>query len=426
MAKDQSYVLGVLTQEQLAHSLFPLGDTPKPEIREEAERRGIAVAAKPDSHDICFISDGDTGGWLSEKLVERSTVPARSSPPTARPSAPTRAPGATRSASGEGLRIGTPAADGQPRYVLDIEPVSGTVTVGPRAELAVDGLSAIRPRWCGAVPTARWSARCSCARTATSTARWCAVDGEPARASTCSTRRPGIAPGQAVVVYDGSRVVGSATISATRRAACREPLSTRATGIGSMPGEDFREAVRLVLGELPDLPHLPELPARGATAGMTGRAAALVAELGFDLQPAGWRLTDAPGVDHRRARSLLAQDLDVLEEQTQGYAGPLKLQVAGPWTLASTVEKPRGDKVLSDVGARRDLAQALAEGVRDHLADVRRRVPGAELLLQVDEPALPLVLAGRVPTASGFHRHRSVDAAGRVRGAGVGVRGRRG
>ena len=184
--------------------------------------------------------------------------------------------------------------------------------------------------------------------------------------------------------------------------------STRATGIGSLPGEDFREAVRLVLGELPDLPHLPELPARGAAAGMTGRAVALTAELGFDLQPAGWRLTDAPGVDHRRARSLLAQDLDVLEEQTQGYAGPLKLQVAGPWTLASTVEKPRGDKVLSDVGARRDLAQALAEGVRDHLADVRRRVPGAELLLQVDEPALPLVLDGRVPTASGFHRHRSV------------------
>jgi methionine synthase II (cobalamin-independent) len=175
-----------------------------------------------------------------------------------------------------------------------------------------------------------------------------------------------------------------------------------------MPGDDFAESLRVVLGELPDLTHLPELPARGAVAELTGRTLGIVDALGFDLQPAGWRLTDAPGVDHRRARSLLAQDLDVLEEQLQGFEGTLKVQLSGPWTLAATVEKPRGDRVLSDHGARRDLAQALAEGVRDHLADVRRRVPGAELLLQVDEPALPAVLAGQVPTASGFHRHRSV------------------
>lgn len=177
-----------------------------------------------------------------------------------------------------------------------------------------------------------------------------------------------------------------------------------------MPGEDMAEAVRIVWGELPDLPHMPELPARGATAGMTGRTLAMVTELGFDLQPAGWRLTDGSGVDHRRARSLLAQDLDVLEELTQGYAGPLKLQVAGPWTLAATVERPRGDRVLADVGARRELSEALALGIAGHIADVRRRVPGAELIVQVDEPALPGVLAGAVPTASGFHRHRSVDA----------------
>lgn len=183
-----------------------------------------------------------------------------------------------------------------------------------------------------------------------------------------------------------------------------------ASGVGSMPGEDIVEAVRIVLGELPDLPHLPELPARGAAATMVGRATAIVAELGFDLQPAGWRLTDAPGIDHRRARSLLAQDLDALEERAREYAGRLKLQVTGPWTLAAMVEKPRGDKVLSDVGARRELAQALAEGLRTHLADVRRRLPGADLLVQVDEPALPMVLAGQIPTASGFHRHRSVDA----------------
>lgn len=182
-----------------------------------------------------------------------------------------------------------------------------------------------------------------------------------------------------------------------------------ATGVGSMPGEDMGEAVRLVLGELPDLPYLPELPDRGVTAAMTGRTLGLVAELGFDLQPAGWRLTDAPGVDHRRARSLLAQDLDTLEEQAQAYHGELKVQVCGPWTLAATVERPRGDKLLADHGARRELAQALAEGVAAHVADVRRRVPGAALVVQVDEPALPAVLAAQVPTSSGFGRHRSVD-----------------
>ena len=190
---------------------------------------------------------------------------------------------------------------------------------------------------------------------------------------------------------------------------------TLATGVGSHPGDDqhaFDEAVRLVLGELPGLAYLPEVPGRGATATMTGRALAVVADLGADLQPAGWRLTGlggAPGVDHRRARSLLAQDLDALEEQAQGYAGTFKDQVAGPWTLAATVERPRGDKVLADFGARRELAQALAEGLTTHVGDVRRRLPGVDrLVVQVDEPALPAVLGGRVPTASGFGRHRSV------------------
>lgn len=177
-----------------------------------------------------------------------------------------------------------------------------------------------------------------------------------------------------------------------------------------MPGEDMHETIRVVLGELPDLPHLPELPGRGVTAGMIGRTLGTISHLGFDLQPAGWRLTDAPGVDHRRATSLLAQDLDALEELTECFDRPFKVQVTGPWTLAAMVEKPRGDKVLSDIGARRDLAQALAEGVRDHLADVQRRMPGAKLVLQVDEPLLPAVLGGAVRTASGFHRHRSIDA----------------
>lgn len=186
-----------------------------------------------------------------------------------------------------------------------------------------------------------------------------------------------------------------------------------ATGIGSMPGttdDDLAEATRLVLGELPDLPHVPELPGRGVGAQMTGRGLAVVAGLAADLQPAGWRLTDASGADHRRARSLLAQDLDTVEELAQDYVGAFKTQVAGPWTLAATVEKPRGDKVLSDHGARRELAQALAEGIGDHLADLRRRLRGVERwVVQVDEPALAAVVNAQVPTASGFGRHRKVD-----------------
>jgi methionine synthase II (cobalamin-independent) len=195
--------------------------------------------------------------------------------------------------------------------------------------------------------------------------------------------------------------------------------TTSATGVGSHPGEDqhaFDEAVRVVLGELgedPGLPYLPEVPGRGATATMTGRGLAVLDGLDADLQPAGWRLTGSsgsPGVDHRRTRSLLAQDLDTLEEQARELAGTFKIQVAGPWTLAATVERPRGDKVLADHGARRELAQALAEGVRAHVADVRRRLPSLDrLVVQVDEPALAAVLSGSVPTASGFSRHRSVD-----------------
>lgn len=192
---------------------------------------------------------------------------------------------------------------------------------------------------------------------------------------------------------------------------------TWASGVGSMPGgavgdeQDnarvYGEAVRVVLGEL-DLPHVPELPGRGAIANLTGRTLGLLTELGADLQPAGWRLTDAAGIDQRRARSLLAQDLDEVEDLAQGVDGWFKAQVAGPWTLAATVEKPRGDKVLSDHGARRELTEALALGVAAHVADLRRRVPGASLIVQVDEPALPAVLGARVPTASGFGRHRTV------------------
>jgi methionine synthase II (cobalamin-independent) len=177
-----------------------------------------------------------------------------------------------------------------------------------------------------------------------------------------------------------------------------------------MPGDDYAEAVRVVVGETGGLVAVPELPARGAHAAMIGRSLALLDSIGADLQPAGWRLVDREGRDQRRARSLLAQDLDGVEEQLQDHGGPVKQQVAGPWTLAALVERPRGDKVLGDHGARRELAESLAEGLRAHVADLRRRLPHADLVVQVDEPMLPTVMAAAVPTASGFGRHRSVDA----------------
>lgn len=186
-------------------------------------------------------------------------------------------------------------------------------------------------------------------------------------------------------------------------------MTVRVTGLGSWPGTDLAAALRLTFGELPDLPYLPELPDRGVGSDMIGRTGAVLAELGLDLQPAGWRLTETPGTDHRRARARFREDLDQLEEAAQGYRGAYKLAVAGPWTMAASVEKPRGDRVLADHGARRDLAGALATGVADLFAEVRRRLPDLNLIFQIDEPLLPAVLTGSVRTASGLQRFRSVD-----------------
>jgi hypothetical protein len=178
-----------------------------------------------------------------------------------------------------------------------------------------------------------------------------------------------------------------------------------ATGVGSLPGTDPAEASRLVFGELPDLPYLAELPARGPGAGLTGRTAALLVDLPAEVTPTGWRFTTRPGRDLRRAQNLLSADLDALEEVAESYQGPLKVQVCGPWTLAATVELARSqDPSLADPGAVADLTASLAEGVAAHVADVRRRVPGASVVLQLDEPALPAVIAGDVPTASGLNR----------------------
>jgi methionine synthase II (cobalamin-independent) len=183
-----------------------------------------------------------------------------------------------------------------------------------------------------------------------------------------------------------------------------------ATGVGSYPGDDPAETLRVVLGELPDLPHLPELPARGPGADLIGRTAGLLVDLAVAVQPSGWRFSDRPGRDASRTHGLLAQDLDTLEEQAGEIEGPFKIQVAGPWTLAASIETRSGERALADPGAVRDVAASLAEGVAAHVRDVRRRLPGAELLIQFDEPSLPGVLAGTVPTASGFSRIRTVEA----------------
>ena len=213
-AKDQSYVLGVLTQQQLAHAFFPLGDTVKTEVREEAERRGLSVAAKPDSHDICFIADGDTAGFLGAQLGE--------------------APGDIVDAQGnklgehqgthgftigqrKGLRIGTPAADGKPRFVLDISPVDRTVTVGSREELAVSELTASKPRWCGPPPAAELHATAQLRAHGEEVPVVASVLGDQVHVS-FDEPTSAVAPGQAVVLYDGTRVIGSATIESVQRA----------------------------------------------------------------------------------------------------------------------------------------------------------------------------------------------------------------
>jgi methionine synthase II (cobalamin-independent) len=202
--------------------------------------------------------------------------------------------------------------------------------------------------------------------------------------------------------------VSGAPSDGSRGVARRAWSSGSATGIGSLPGHDIREAVRLVLGELPDFPHLPELPARGPGADLIGRAAALLVDLPVDRQPAGWRLVDRPGVDERRARALLGEDLDAVEEFAGAHDGPFKVQVAGPWTLSASLELARGERALHDPGAVRDIVASLAEGLSMLTSDLRRRLPRARLFLQLDEPSLPAVLAGRVPTQSGYGTLRSV------------------
>ena len=215
-AKDQSYVLAVCTADQLAHAMFPLGDTTKAEVRAEAARRGLAVADKPDSHDICFIADGDTRAFLTRRLGERDgpIVDAASGQELGRHH------GSFGFTVGQrrGLDLQRPAPDGEPRYVLAIRPVDNTVVVGPRDQLAAHVVEAERVVWTsGQAPAGDLECDVQLrAHGMTSTAS-VRVDGHRVVAE---LREPqtGVAPGQALVLYDGDEVVGSATITAAHAA----------------------------------------------------------------------------------------------------------------------------------------------------------------------------------------------------------------
>ena len=211
-SKDQSYVLAVLNQHQLRRSYFPLGASRKADVRAEARNRGLAVADKPDSHDICFIANGDTAGFLEQRLGHRAgdivdVTGAKVGEHR----------GSHRFTIGQrrGLRLGMPAPDGEPRFVLAITPTTNTITVGPRDALAVGSMSAIRPNWTNQPPGSEWSGEVQ-VRAHGSPMAATVHTYDPDLEVVLDTATNGVAPGQAVVLYEGSQVIGSATISTTR------------------------------------------------------------------------------------------------------------------------------------------------------------------------------------------------------------------
>jgi len=211
--KDQSYVLAVLTPERLAHAMFPLGDTPKEDVRREAAERGLQVATKPDSHDICFIADGDTRGWLEGRLGRRpgQIVDADGAVVGEHEGSFAFTVGQRR-----GLRLGVPADDGKPRYVLDVQPVTNTVVVGSADRLSVDRLRARRASWCG--PAAEAGTRVGVqvrAHGQEVPGTVVAVDDDGDVEVVLDRALRGVAPGQTLAMYEGTRVVGSATLTGT-------------------------------------------------------------------------------------------------------------------------------------------------------------------------------------------------------------------
>jgi tRNA-uridine 2-sulfurtransferase len=222
-AKDQSYVLGVLTHEQLKHSMFPLAETPsKAEVRAEAARRGLSVANKPDSHDICFISDGDTRGWLAEKIeMETGSIVDQDGQVVGEHE------GANAFTVGQrrGLKLGRPAPDGKPRFVLEIRPKENKVVVGPEALLAVDQMRGIKVSWAGLpLPEVKAQTAFECMVQVRAHGDPVAAraqselddDGRQQLVVTLIEPMRGVAPGQTMVLYQGTRVLGQATIDSAR------------------------------------------------------------------------------------------------------------------------------------------------------------------------------------------------------------------
>jgi cobalamin-independent methionine synthase catalytic subunit len=185
-----------------------------------------------------------------------------------------------------------------------------------------------------------------------------------------------------------------------------------ATAIGSMPGTDPVEAAAVVFGELPDFPHVPELPARGVGADILGRTAALLVDLAVEVVPSGYRVAAHPGHEHRRGLDLLQWDLDAIQEAREKAGvtpSVIKTQIAGPWTLGAGIELPRGHRVLTDRGALRDFTSSLLDGLAQHVRELTART-GAPVVVQLDEPSLPAVLAGGLSTPSGYGNVPAVPA----------------
>ncbi len=173
------------------------------------------------------------------------------------------------------------------------------------------------------------------------------------------------------------------------------------------------EAARIIRGELgsPHLPFLAELPDRGVGSDALGRTAALLVEMAVDVQPYGWRLVDRPGKDFRRAASALSTDINVLADVAGAEDTPaaeIKLQLVGPLSIAAGLHLHNGERALIDYGARRDIAASLAAGVGGYLSRISSAVPGARLVVQLDEPEIAAVLAGSIPTSSGYRTLRAV------------------
>ena len=192
-----------------------------------------------------------------------------------------------------------------------------------------------------------------------------------------------------------------------------QPEQVTATALGTWPGEDPLEAARIIRGELgsPHLPFLAELPDRGVGSDALGRTASLLVDLSVDVQPYGWRIVDRPGKDFRRARSALSTDINILADVIGAEDTPaadIKIQLRGPLSLAAGLHLHNGERALIDHGARRDLAASLAAGAGGYLSRVAAAAPGARIVVQIDEPEIASVLAGTIPTSSGYRTLRSV------------------